>query len=89
MPVEKIHSSVMPGDVGEPLHLRVGWSREASSVQIASINPESPFKWEESETSPSTGGAFDGWFVSLERSQINDLIRVLRKARDQAFGQDA
>ncbi len=32
---------------------------------------------------------FDGWYVSLEQRQdVNRLIRVLRRARDQAFGRD-
>lgn len=29
-----------------------------------------------------------GWYVNLDRHQINDLIRILRRARDQAFGRD-
>lgn len=34
--------------------------------------------------------AFDGWYSSLTaRTQVNDLIRSLRRARDQAFGADA
>lgn len=32
---------------------------------------------------------FDGWHVLLrDRHAVNDLIRLLRKARDQAFGRD-
>ena len=31
----------------------------------------------------------DGWHVTLDREQINRLIRVLRRARDSAFGSDA
>ena len=31
---------------------------------------------------------FDGWYMSLNRQQINDLIRVLRRARDAAYGRD-
>ncbi len=31
---------------------------------------------------------FDGWHVDLHRDQVNDLIRVLRRARDQTFGRD-
>lgn len=31
----------------------------------------------------------DGWHVTLDREQINRLIRVLRRARDAAFGSDA
>jgi fermentation-respiration switch protein FrsA (DUF1100 family) len=32
--------------------------------------------------------AWDGWYISLERDQINELIRTLRDARDKAFGRD-
>jgi hypothetical protein len=30
----------------------------------------------------------DGFYVDLDRKGINDLIRNLRRARDQAFGRD-
>lgn len=30
----------------------------------------------------------DGFYVTLDRNGINDLIRHLRRARDQAFGRD-
>lgn len=29
-----------------------------------------------------------GWYIDLNRRGINELIRVLRRARDQAFGRD-
>lgn len=29
-----------------------------------------------------------GWYVNLNRHQVNELIRILRRARDQAFGRD-
>jgi hypothetical protein len=32
--------------------------------------------------------AQDGWFIDLDRRGINQLIRNLRRARDQAFGRD-
>lgn len=35
-----------------------------------------------------TYGPMDGMYVSLERRGVNDLIRLLRKARDSAFGRD-
>ncbi len=31
---------------------------------------------------------FDGWHVFLNRNQVNDLIRTLRRARNSAFGAD-
>ena len=34
------------------------------------------------------GAQSHGWFCSLDRRGINDLIRKLRRARDQAFGRD-
>jgi hypothetical protein len=34
------------------------------------------------------GKPIRGHYMSLDRAQINDLIRNLRKARDQAFGRD-
>jgi hypothetical protein len=30
-----------------------------------------------------------GWFVDMDREQLNRMIRVLRRARDSAFGADA
>jgi hypothetical protein len=32
--------------------------------------------------------AWDGQYVDLDRGQINELIRNLRRARDQAYGHD-
>lgn len=32
---------------------------------------------------------FTGWSVSLERQEINALIRTLRRARNAAYGEDA
>lgn len=43
-------------------------------------------------TSPGPRTATDesnGWFLDLDRERINRLIRVLRRARDAAFGADA
>lgn len=31
---------------------------------------------------------FEGWHTELNRYQLNELIRVLRRARDQVFGRD-
>lgn len=62
------------------LRVQVGWNREASHVSIATVADLAPV---------STGlGNDEGWHVSLDRSGINDLIRYLRRARDQAFGRD-
>lgn len=42
----------------------------------------------EDERPGSNGEPIRGRYMSLERHQINDLIRHLRRARDQAFGRD-
>ena len=79
MPKEVIHDDApLPGrENSTPLAIEVGWGRD-THVQIATVNMEKePY-------SPEAG-----WFIDLDRSRINRLIRALRKARDQAFGEDA
>lgn len=36
----------------------------------------------------TTYGPMDGMYVSLNRRGVNDMIRLLRKARDSAYGRD-
>jgi hypothetical protein len=36
----------------------------------------------------TTCGSFDSLWATMNRKQINDLIRILRRARDSAFGKD-
>ena len=64
------------GDLGEPIGVEVSWGREGF-VQVATTNLDK----EQFEMSR-------GWFVTLNRNEINRLIRFLRKARDQAYGAD-
>lgn len=55
----------------------VGWNKETGSVQVATVDPDGdPF------------AVSSGLYVDLDRQGINDLIRHLRRARDQAFGRD-
>lgn len=57
--------------------VKVGWNKETGDVQIATVNEDAdPFSAE------------GGLYVNLDRRGINDLIRHLRRARDQAFGRD-
>lgn len=118
------------------LRAEVGWTAGTEDrdgyVQLATTNPDSPFRMPRDDESPAqlvarlqleladameyaatavksatgntppvaTGNAsrvtevkraepFDGWHVTLDRDRINRLIRVLRVARDKAFGPDA
>lgn len=66
---------------GSQAALRVGWSKEASHVEIATIAPD------DQRLEPTPEG--NGWFVQLDRAGLNRAIRVLRQARDDAYGKDA
>lgn len=58
--------------------VKVGWNRETGDVQIATVNEEAE----------DIFSAEAGLYVDLDRRGINNLIRILRKARDSAFGRD-
>lgn len=60
--------------------VQVGWNRNGW-VEIGATT----FVGETGEIE----SPFNGCFLSLGRDGVNRVIRVLRKARDQAFGSDA
>jgi hypothetical protein len=63
----------------------VRWQREAGYVQIVT-KAEDPFG---GRVSDDPGVHYtDGMYIDLDRQAINQLIRNLRRARDQAFGRD-
>jgi hypothetical protein len=81
--------------------IEVGWSREAEYVQIASktidaidgsdFHPQlEPIEVGVGETVllEAEGIRPGGIYLQMTRSSINELIRVLKRARDQAFGRD-
>ena len=82
------------GDDAKPMVpvIEVRWGREDGTVQIVS-RAEDAYggRWAE-DVAPDilrTDVHFtDGYFVNLSRTAINQLIRNLRRARDQAFGRD-
>lgn len=65
------------GDSGR-FRALVLWGRDKDDLQLATVKDD-----------PATGAVEEGLFVDLDRHGVNQLIRVLRKARDQAFGADA
>jgi hypothetical protein len=83
MPKEVIYSSqeAWP-DSPEVAVLEVRWSRETEYCQVATVCLDRATH--DSLTREVDGG----WYISLDRRAINDTIRHLRKARDQAFGPD-
>lgn len=80
MPKETVIDSSSFSDEGcRGLRTEVRWSREAEYVQIATVADQVPV---------ASGLGGEGWHCSLDRHAINELIRHLRRARDQAFGRD-
>lgn len=69
-----------PEGSDEQALVEVSWQRDLGHVQVVTFAR----KCESHETI----GRDDAQFVTLDRSGINDLIRYLRRARDQAFGRD-
>lgn len=81
MPKEVIHDPTpVIGEQSTPFAVEVQWGRD-SDVRIGSVNLENS-DGEKRFTSEY------GWFATLRRQDVNVLIRVLRKARDQAYGVD-
>ena len=60
--------------------VEISWGREAGYVQLAT---------REGGDVDESVRAREGWFASLDRQSINQMIRTLRRARDAAFGADA
>lgn len=66
--------------------VEVRWGREGQYVQVVSKATDTH---DGRAAGDSTETHYtDGYHVDLNRVGINDLIRHLRKARDQAFGRD-
>ena len=81
-------------DAQTDAYIRLGWSKESEHVQLATAVPTGVGKvslWDAKEGRWIDTDSIEdhGWFIQLDRSTINQLIRELRKARDQAFGADA
>lgn len=90
MPAEKVYGEQMVLETSDstpqvPL-VDVRWSRDAGYVQIVTKATDA-HGGRLAGDSPETHFS-DGFYVDLNRHAINDLIRNLRRARDQAFGRD-
>lgn len=73
----------------EESSLDVAWNRESGWVQIGIDAPRD--WWErfiESYKNSPEQISFSAWIDVLDRSEINHLIRTLRRARDTAYGAD-
>lgn len=88
MPKESVRDATTAGKLA-----MVGWSE--GSVQIAAINsnvqltPTLVYDEHGNPHKPDDPEVIDGWWIDIDRDGINRLIKVLRLARDRAFGADA
>jgi hypothetical protein len=82
MPREYVYSEFNDplAETAPQMAASVGWSKEADggSIQLATIRNGKEHSYD----------PVDGLYMDLDRKQINQLIRLLRKARDDAFGRD-
>lgn len=62
--------------------IKVGWSKESEHVEMAIC---------EIKSGEVVEHGYDGEtprYIQLDRTGLNRLIRILRRARDDAFGRD-
>jgi hypothetical protein len=87
MPKEMIRGTTVLFEDDESLRetpvVDVRWDRESGYFQIVTRAQEAEVCLPEEEIPVRFG-----YWVTLDRRGTNDLIRALRRARDQAFGRD-
>lgn len=88
------HRDVFGPESGAAAAIEVRWGRnehvELGARVVYAVDPSVdyiPTKAEGGGRWPADE-SISGLYTSLTRPQINDLIRNLRRARDQAFGRD-
>jgi hypothetical protein len=93
MPKFNLYPYPNPDGTNADSRIEVGWSKwPTGDVRVATTVLQ-PGADRNSDLMPSTPDepyrpAWDGRFVGLDRNQVNELIRRLRRARDEAFGAD-
>lgn len=77
--------------LGEKVHI-IASSATSSTATMATLSPEQYVEMGRlmlNTLDVVAGMQYDGLWASLDRQGVNRLIRILRKARDSAFGADA
>jgi hypothetical protein len=90
MPKEKVYGSELPFGDEDPRRsvVEVRWDADTGYFQIATKEATAEL-WVPGDSLPENAiPAEYGYYTCLDRRGINNLIRVLRRARDQAFGRD-
>lgn len=84
MPKERIYQETFGDPDDKPLkYVEVGWTNGAGSVQVY-INNYVPFRFVDDDTNE----IYTGLAGHFDREGCNRLIRMIRHARNQAFGKD-
>jgi hypothetical protein len=79
-------------DVAGQYDVQVGWSHEPTGHVQVGIETNDGLSIAKHLTDPdegTTAADFTGLWGTVDREGVNRLIRVLRRARDAAFGADA
>jgi hypothetical protein len=95
VPKEKIYDESAMYDV------EIGWGQDRSVqvgitthdgvpviAKLAGIENLSPADLGRAGATPDSPAGFTGLWSTLDRAGINRLIKMLRKARDEAYGRD-
>ena len=88
------HRNVFGPESGAAGAVEVRWGRnghvELGARVVYAVDTSADYVPTEAEGGGRwpAGEAIRGHYTPLDRAQINDLIRYLRRARDQAFGRD-
>lgn len=94
MPKHYLYPTPNPDGTNSDRRLELHWQRDlfvslASTRWAGEGEPDTALEFLTAETSAdSPEQAWPGETITLDRQQINHLIRQLRSARDQAFGRD-
>lgn len=73
MPVIQIPDAAIPG-----WHLELRWKPGETVMQLATVNPDSPFAHDPA-TDPDQAGPFTGWRVSLDKRAVRELALSLAR----------
>lgn len=79
MPKETIMNQSQIGD-DQLFRFEILWNKD-KYCQVATVK-------ETNDPNKAADGGVEGYYVNLDREGLNKAIRVLRRARDQAYGKD-
>lgn len=82
------HTKYNPQDPEQANRVEVGWTAAGDGVVHIATCTSIPERLQALATAAAEGSDWQGLCICLDRTQINALIRELRRARDAAYGRD-